>query len=237
MSEHATITIEPGRKPEYKRGEVVCYPRPGNSRPARGNAAAIVVVEPHNGPEHRHLLDEMFRLRAHVFHGRLRWDVGVTEDMERDRFDDLMPVYIIDADGPTVRGSLRLLPTTGPTLSEETFSDTIPDAAALSAPTIWECSRLCVGDYPARTQVEIAASLLIAVGNLCVRHGIETIIANTHIKVVRLCQRVGFDVEILGHTDRFGERVFLCSSEMSAATVARIESRRAMTDLPSIPAL
>jgi N-acyl-L-homoserine lactone synthetase len=139
-------------------------------------------VEPHNAPEHRHLLDEMFRLRAHVFHGRLRWDVGVTDDMERDRFDDLMPVYIIDADGPTVRGSLRLLPTTGPTLSEETFSDTIPDAAALSTPTIWECSRLCVGDYPARTQVEIAANLLIAVGNLCLRHGIETIIANTHIK-------------------------------------------------------
>jgi acyl homoserine lactone synthase len=146
--------------------------------------------------------------------------------MERDRFDDLMPVYIIDADGPTVRGSLRLLPTTGPTLSEETFSDTIPDAAALSAPTIWECSRLCVGDYPARTQVEIAANLLIAVSNLCLRHGIETIIANTHIRIMRLCQRVGFDVEILGYTDRFGERVFLCSSEMNAATVARIESRR-----------
>jgi acyl homoserine lactone synthase len=48
-----------------------------------------------------------------------------------------MPVYIIDADGPIVRGSLRLLPTTGPTLSEETFSDTIPDGASLSAPAIW----------------------------------------------------------------------------------------------------
>jgi N-acyl-L-homoserine lactone synthetase len=223
MSEHVTITItiEPARKPDDKRRRVACYPSPGNRR-----AAAIVVVEPHNAPEHRHLLDGMFRLRADVFNGRMGWDVEVIDDMERDRFDDLMPVYIIDADGPTVRGSLRLLPTTGPTLSEETFSDTIPDAAALSAPTIWECSRLCVGDYPARTQVEIAANLLIAVGNLCLRHGIETIIANTHIKIMRLCQRVGFDVEILGYTDRFGERVFLCSSEMNAATIARIESRR-----------
>ena len=226
MSEYVTITSEPARKPEYRRREVACYPSPANRGAAGWKAAAIIVVEPHNAPEHRHLLDEMFRLRAHVFHGRLGWDVGVTDDMERDRFDDLMPVYIIDADGPTVRGSLRLLPTTGPTLSEETFSDTIPDAAALSAPTIWECSRLCVGEYPARTQVEIAANLLIAVGKLCLRHGIKTIIANTHIKIMRLCQRVGFDVEILGYTDRFGERVFLCSSEMNAATVARIESRR-----------
>jgi acyl homoserine lactone synthase len=226
MSEYVTITSEPARKPEYKRREVACYPSPANRGAAGWKAAAIIVVEPHNAPEHRHLLDEMFRLRAHVFHGRLGWDVGVTDDMERDRFDDLMPVYIIDADGPTVRGSLRLLPTTGPTLSEETFSDTFPDAAALSAPTIWECSRLCVGDYPARTQVEIAANLLIAVGKLCLRHGIKTIIANTHIKIMRLCQRVGFDVEILGHTDRFGERVFLCLSEMNAATVAKIERRR-----------
>ena len=226
MSEYVTITSEPARKPEYKRREVACYPSPANRGAAGWKAAAIIVVESHNAPEHRHLLDEMFRLRAHVFHGRLGWDVGVTNDMERDRFDDLMPVYIIDADGPTVRGSLRLLPTTGPTLSEETFSDTFPDAAALSAPTIWECSRLCVGDYPVRTQVEIAANLLIAVGKLCLRHGIKTIIANTHIKIMRLCQRVGFDVEILGYTDRFGERVFLCLSEMNAATVAKIERRR-----------
>jgi N-acyl-L-homoserine lactone synthetase len=186
----------------------------------------IVVIEPNHAAEHRHLLDEMFRLRALVFQGRLGWDVGVARDMERDRFDDLMPVYVIDADGRTVRGSLRLLPTTGPTLSVETFSDSIPDAAALSAPTIWECSRLCVRDYQVRTQVEILANLLIAVGHLCLRHGIETIIANTHGKIVRLCQFVGFDVEILGHTDRFGERVFLCSCEMGVDMIAKIESRR-----------
>jgi acyl homoserine lactone synthase len=226
MSEHVTITIEPARKPDYKRRGVACYPSPGNRRAAGGNATAIVVVEPHNAREHQHLLDGMFQLRAHVFHGRMGWDVEVIDDMERDRFDDLMPVYVIDADGPTVRGSLRLLPTTGPTLSVETFSDTLPDAAALSAPTIWECSRLCVGDYQFRTQVEIVANLSIALGHLCLRHGIETIIANTHRKIMRLCQSVGFDVEILGYTDRFGERVFLCSSEMNAATVARIESRR-----------
>jgi len=186
----------------------------------------IVVVEPHNAAEHRHLIDEMFRLRARVFHGRLGWDIGGAGDLERDRFDDFMPVYVIDADGRTVRGSLRLLPTTGPTLSAETFSDTVPDAAALSSPTIWECSRLCVDDYQVRTQVEILANLLIAVGHLCLRHGIETIIANTQRKIVRLCHFVGFDVEILGYTDKFGERVFLCSCEMGVDMITKIESRR-----------
>jgi acyl homoserine lactone synthase len=185
----------------------------------------IVIVEPHNAAEHRHLLDDMFRLRARIFRDRLGWDVGVVDDLERDRFDDLMPVYVIDVDGRTVRGSLRLLPTTGPTLSAETFSDTIPDAAALSAPTIWECSRLCVDEYEVRAQVEIVGNLSLALSHLCLRHGIETIIANTHRKIVRLCQRVGFDVEILGYTNRFGERVFLCSCEMGADVAAKIESR------------
>jgi hypothetical protein len=48
---------------------------------------------------------------------------------------------------------------------------------------------------PARTQVKIAPNLLIAFGNLCLRHGIETIIANTHIKIMRLCQ----NEDALGH--------------------------------------
>jgi hypothetical protein len=62
MSEHITITIKPARKLEYKRRRGACYPNPGNRGTAGGKAAAIFVVEPHNAPEHRHLLDEMFRL-------------------------------------------------------------------------------------------------------------------------------------------------------------------------------
>lgn len=59
-----------------------------------------------NAAEYRHLLDEMFRLRARVFRDRLKWDVVVTDGMERDRYDDEGPVYMIytDEDQKTVRG-------------------------------------------------------------------------------------------------------------------------------------
>ena len=45
-----------------------------------------------------------------------------------------------------VKGSLRLLPTTGPTVLADVFSDTLPDAVTFSAPTIWECTRFCLED-------------------------------------------------------------------------------------------
>src|SRR3984893_16195363 len=107
----------------------------------------ILVIEPHNAPEYPDLMDQMFRLRARVFHDRLRWDVQVVDGKERDKYDDEGPVYIIYAgdEKQNVRGCLRLLPTTGPTVLTDFFSDTIP-SADLSAPSIWECTRFCLDD-------------------------------------------------------------------------------------------
>lgn len=83
----------------------------------------IVVIEQHNTYKYSHLIDEMFRLRARIFRDRLRWDVKVVDGKERDRYDDEGPVYLIcaDDDGRQVKGSLRLLPTTSPTLLAEFF--------------------------------------------------------------------------------------------------------------------
>src|ERR1700735_2462835 len=108
----------------------------------------IVVVESHNAETHANLLEQMFGLRARIFRDHLGWDVKVTDGKERDKYDDEGPVYIIYTDhhGRKVKGSLRLLPTTGPTLLADLFSDTIPDAVNLSAPTIWECTRVCLDD-------------------------------------------------------------------------------------------
>ena len=169
------------------------------------------------GNEDRNLLDEMFRLRARVFHDRLHWGVDVVYGMERDMYDDLRPIYILDVDGSVVRGSLRLLPTTGSTFSELVFPSEM-----VSAPTIWECSRLCVDD--SSNMADVASNLLIAVGRLSVDRGIETIIASTYTHMVFLCRVIGFDVQVLGKTDRFGKRVFLCAARMDAETIDRIEN-------------
>jgi N-acyl-L-homoserine lactone synthetase len=192
----------------------------------------IVVVEPRNAGEHSGLLEDMFRLRARVFHDRLKWDVQVEDGMERDRYDDEAAVYILYVDEPKRQliGSLRLLPTTGPTLLADFFDDTLPDAAQLTSPFIWECTRFCldekalgVGDRQAFTFA--SGSLVAALGQVALDAGIQTILGNFDAPMLRLYRRIGCAVEVLGSTQRYGRTVCLGSFEVSRPILNRIRAR------------
>jgi N-acyl-L-homoserine lactone synthetase len=191
----------------------------------------IVIVEGHNADKHADLLEQMFRLRARIFHDRLGWDVTVKNGKERDRFDDENPVYIIytDDSGRKIKGSLRLLPTTGPTLLADFFSDTVPDAVHLVAPTIWECTRFCLEeDIWQKDKEEIlfaSTVLLVALGDLAVQAGIESIIGNFDASALHLWRRIGCEVEILGSTARYGRPVYLGLHPISAAIISRIKKK------------
>jgi acyl homoserine lactone synthase len=173
----------------------------------------------------------MFRLRARIFGERLKWDVEVKDGLERDRFDDENPVYVIDADAlGRVRGSLRILPTTGPTLFGEAFGDCLPDAAGLSSPTIWECTRFCVDDGDvhlgeADFLTATAARLIAALGEIGLRAGIESYIGNFDAAMIRIYRRIGCVVDVLGHTDKYGRRVYLGTFTVSAPNLARVQAR------------
>jgi acyl homoserine lactone synthase len=192
----------------------------------------IVVLEQQNAHKYPRLIDEMFRLRARVFRDRLNWNVEVTDGKERDRYDDEQPVYIIHSDDEAreVIGSLRLLPTTGPTLLADIFSDTLPDAVNLSAPAIWECTRFCLDDklLDRGREDEIlfaSAALLEAVGDVALRAGVEAIIGNFDEPMLRLYRRIGCEVEVLGSTFRYSRPVYLGLHPISEPIVRRIKAR------------
>ena len=192
----------------------------------------IVVIEPHNAHKYLNLIDEMFRLRARIFRDRLRWDVQVVDGKERDKYDDEAPVYLIYTDDETgeIKGSLRLLPTTGPTLLADFFSDTLPDAVHLSAPTIWECTRFCLDDEildrGRQDELLLASAVLIAaLGEVAISAGIESIIGNFEAPMLRLYRRIGCEVEVLGSTSRYGRPVYLGLFSISEPTLRRIKKR------------
>jgi acyl homoserine lactone synthase len=192
----------------------------------------IVTIESRNAHKYPELMDEMFRLRARIFRDRLGWDVQVVNGRERDRYDDAGPVYIIycDEEGREVKGCLRLLPTTGPTLLADIFSDTIPDAAYLSAPTIWECTRFCINDKfiegrPSEGLLFASMVMIEALGSLAVSAGIESIIGNIDTGMLRLYRRIGCEVEILGSTLRYGRPVYLGLSPVSERLLRKIRGR------------
>jgi N-acyl-L-homoserine lactone synthetase len=68
-------------------------------------------------------MDAMFRNRAQIFGERLGWEVVVKDGYERDRFDDLNPLYLVSVDPDTeaYQGSVRLLPTSGPNMLRDVF--------------------------------------------------------------------------------------------------------------------
>ena len=192
----------------------------------------IVVIEPHNAHRYSYLVDEMFRLRARIFGERLKWDVHVVDGKERDRFDDERPVYLIytDDEQREIKGSLRLLPTTGPTLLADFFSETIPDAVHLSAPTIWECTRFCLDDriLDRGRQDELffeSATMIAALGEVAINAGIESIIGNFEAPILRLYRRIGCDVEVLGSTSRYERPVYLGLFPISEDILRRVKKK------------
>jgi len=194
----------------------------------------IVVVEKYNAHKYSHLIEKMYRLRAHVFHDRLGWDVQVVDGKERDKYDDEQPVYVIHTDDKAreVKGSLRLLPTTGPTLLAECFADTLPDAAHLSAPTIWEATRFCIDDRlldrGSPDGLFFASSVMIAaLGDVAVSAGIESIVANFDASALRLYRRVGCEIDILGCTLRYGLPVYLGLFPVSESLLRNLKRRLA----------
>jgi acyl homoserine lactone synthase len=192
----------------------------------------IVVIEGHNAKKYSKLMDEMFRLRAAIFRDRLGWDVQVVDGKERDRYDDAGPVYIIysDEEAREVKGCLRLLPTTGPTLLADIFSDTMPDGVHLSAPTIWECTRFCInekfiGGKPSEGMLFTSMVMIEALGTVAINAGIESIIGNIDPAMLRLYRRVGCEVEILGSTFRYGRPIYLGLSPVSERLLRKIQGR------------
>ena len=191
----------------------------------------IIVVQQINAHEHADLLDQMFQLRARVFGDRLKWDVQITDGREIDKYDDAGPVYILHTDeaAKSVKASLRLLPTTGPTVLADFFSDTMPDAAHLSAPTIWECTRFCVDEDIVgkghREQIGASRALIEGLGEVAMSAGIESILGNFDSTMLRLYRRIGCDVDVLGTTHRFGDPVYLGLFPVSESILRHVKSR------------
>jgi len=191
----------------------------------------IIVIEPHNAAAYPKLMEQMFRLRARVFHDRLGLDIQVADGKERDKYDDEAPVYLIYADDEAreVKGSLRLLPTSGPTVLADFFSDTLPDAVYLSSPSIWECTRFCLDDRILSRGNQAAyfasAVLIAALGDLAIKAGIESILGNFDSTMLRLCRRIGCEVDVLGSTQRRGQPICLGLFPISEPMLRRVKGK------------
>jgi len=156
-------------------------------------------------------LDAMFRLRKRVFHDLLKWDVSVRGDWEIDNYDDANPLYVLSYSDQTgrLRGSLRLLPTLGPNMLDDTFPILLGDNPQVRSASVWESSRFCIDPTISQdrgsNQVTIAAAeLMCGVGELGLSSGLSHIVTVTDVFLERMFRRMGCPGERIGEPQRIG---------------------------------
>lgn len=144
------------------------------------------------------LQSEMFRDRADQFKRRLNWDVRVDDDgLETDEYDAMNPLYVI-WQTPTGRhgGSMRVLPTTGPCLTNDHFSQIA--GGTITSPLIWESTRFCLSPRAGAQSARISAALMLAGCEIGLNFGLKHAVGVFDPRMVRIYRGLGWAPEILG---------------------------------------
>lgn len=101
--------------------------------------------------QHPQAVDDMFRLRKRVFHDFLKWDVQTDGEWEIDNYDKANPLYVLSyaPDTGRLRGALRLLPTLGPNMLDDTFPILLGDNPEIRSASVWGIEPLLhrAGDF------------------------------------------------------------------------------------------
>jgi N-acyl-L-homoserine lactone synthetase len=191
----------------------------------------IVVIEGAGPNDAR--LRRVFEHRRHIFVDRLGWNALDRPDgLERDALDGPEAVYIlvVDANGD-LRGSARLLPTTGPHL----FSTALaafpgPDYAA--AADVWEWSRHAPGHPNWSPDINQIARFTLHLGvcEVALRRGVRALVALTETRLLRHARRLGWACDPIGPVMPFteGEAVAV-RNPVDSAVLARLRRATGMT--------
>lgn len=172
----------------------------------------IILVNGSDQSSQSYLTSQMFRIRAKVFHERLGWDVNVENGMERDRFDEVNPLYLISVDEESgrVRGSLRLLPTTGPNMLRDVFPVLLPEGETVESATIWESSRFSMEPgtetpEPGRLLSSVTGELLAGIEDVGLLAGLTYVVSVFDARMVRIFRSAGCPALIIGKPQRIGD--------------------------------
>ena len=188
----------------------------------------ITLVQGTRPTAHNQLVDAMFKARAAVFKDRLEWAVDVRDGRERDRYDDLDPLYLISV-GPNgmPRASIRLMPTTGPTLLSDVFADSFDEPVDLKSATLWEATRFCIHpDADPRAEQSIAAEMLMGICEVGLMSGLTGIIGVYDPRLIRIYGRIGWRPEPLARSIRYESGpIYVGIWEVSEQALAGMRAR------------
>jgi acyl homoserine lactone synthase len=191
---------------------------------------AVALDNRHFG-QHLNLLTEMYRLRRRVFKDRLDWAVSVSGDLELDVYDALNPTYLLVMSGEgDLVGSVRLLPTAGPTMLGDTFPALLGGQAAPRSEKILESSRFCVDTKLASELAENGLNRVTFILFAAMIEGAravnaESIVTVTDVRMERILRRADWPLERIAPPLRLGQTMtlagYLHASDQALAAMYR----------------
>lgn len=177
------------------------------------------------------ILDQMHRLRARQFSDRRGWRVVVENGLERDRFDNLNPLYILVlSDEQQLLASLRLLPTTGPHMLSDVFPEVMGGTGIVRHPLVLESSRFCVDtkaaqDFGPEGINLVTRELLFGLFSTAQKAGMRNIISVYDVFVERVLRRAGCQFDRLGPICKFDDLQTVGGLfEVNDATIQNVQS-------------
>lgn len=195
---------------------------------------------------HLDLLAAMYRLRRRVFKDRLDWSVSVSGEFELDVYDALGPTYLLAvSDAGSVVGTVRLLPTTGPTMLADTFPMLLDQYPAPRDEKIIESSRFCVDTNLAAEPAgnglsRVTLVLFAAMVEAARAAGADQIVTVTDTRMERILRRAEWPLQRIAVPRQIGSTMavagFLEASEQSLQTIYRHANVRGPVILTADPA-
>ena len=175
---------------------------------------------------------EMHTLRAKVFKDRLGWEVPVLSGMEIDGYDALEPMYMMirEPGGGALRGCWRLLPTEGPYMLKDSFSQLLHGQPAPQDARIWELSRFAI-ETEGHSRFGFSEITMESIGEI-ISHGfhanIDQYVTVTTVAIERLLRRAGVVTSRFGPPVRIGvENAVALYVDVAATHAVMFESRLA----------
>lgn len=168
----------------------------------------VHIVTDADRPTYAAALAAMHRQRARIFVDALGWrDLYARHGEEADAFDGPDATYLLAMDaGGQVRGSLRLLPTTGDHLLAGPLSRFV-DGDLPRGPSIREWSRHAPGlpEWPPEVNAAARAALHLGALEYAAREGVTAYTAVIETWLLRRARALGWACTPLGPAIRYGE--------------------------------
>ena len=178
-------------------------------------------------PRFPRLADTMFRDRTRQFRDRLGWPVTVdAQGHERDEYDRENPLYVIweRADG-SHGGSMRFLPTTGPTMVNDHFSH-LTDGVKIQSPLIWECTRFCLSPG---IGCAAGAALALGAGELMEAFHIRHFVGVFDARMRRIYRLMHLEPEVIGQAGQGREQIAVGLWSLQKAAFAPVLDKLGIT--------